>query len=964
MPYRKVYSEYDEKNGRHVTKYQSGSRGLTVTTYDTPRGGTKVRIKKRFDLLTDEPIVPEYKEFGTVAAAREYLNKEFDGIHESKISEVAPPDQESWVKKNKSRFKQEYGKKKGENILYATAWKKHNKMNEDNSFDYNVGDRVYLGFGALGGAGHYGTIEKIDGDSVYIRSQDNRVYKGPARYVSPDTREITPGTLDEAQSSIDNYSEIASPKRKCDDCKKNLATHKVGGRRLCKSCGISALERKKPVSETSYGQGAGFSNRGSVPSKYVTCPSCKGSCKSEHPADIDGSKGGIRPPCRECGGTGKVRKVNEETNPKPFSRKVSPEKYGWTPGTAKKESGFGIWTHPKYPGHLLYADMKKWIHSKYDPKKHEHVHIANGTKDKDMIQHISTYKPVKKKKVAEDYDSDMGLPEMIDFCSMCGNKVKHGRQICDECNDGMKSMMLDEDRTSGIAMKPFNKFAAEDKDKLGLVILGAGGDPKEWRDGIADLLKKDGIVKGKSPIFSEAFLLSGNVNGEQGRRDLVLIFSQTNKIVIGKLAMWRIQFGDASWIDDFITNHRRDYGPSRLKKVSGPKKIKQYFNEDELDEGFSEFPPELHDPEAEKNSMYCDMCGGYHAGECTDNRPDECPVCGRELVRNGICDNDECESNTEDFDPELDEDMLFSRDSEDGPVPDDYCEACSKDIANHECGHGILCDKCHHDIHGGAECDLDEGYETTGVPKISIPTLEQIEFKDILRLSGVNESGVTLFGRAIDHFHKAADDESEHIDAPDDSICGTCNQAKSKHAFGTLQCPHPKYTERPTHSLNVDQPDGKKYMNAKTFTPKITEASDVQYGRVKDIKDFIDDVDWANSPDEKVLDARAQLVDMSDGPNRPKKQINKFNKGDNAMTIKNEEENEGVNEDVARLTAKLSNRYKKYLGENEVKESFPNEEDPNEICVTCGKRHSLHSKEHCPEGKGKYSDNKMFKRKK
>jgi hypothetical protein len=43
------------------------------------------------------------------------------------LTESAPPDMEDWVLKNKARFKKEYGEKKGEEILYATAWKLHNK---------------------------------------------------------------------------------------------------------------------------------------------------------------------------------------------------------------------------------------------------------------------------------------------------------------------------------------------------------------------------------------------------------------------------------------------------------------------------------------------------------------------------------------------------------------------------------------------------------------------------------------------------------------------------------------------------------------------------------------------------------------------------------------------------------------------------------------------------------------------
>jgi hypothetical protein len=41
-------------------------------------------------------------------------------------------------------------------------------------------------------------------------------------------------------------------------------------------------------------------------------------------------------------------------------------------------------------------------------------------------------------------------------------------------------------------------------------------------------------------------------------------------------------------------------------------------------------------------------------------------------------------------------------------VPDDYCEACEKQAASIECGHGQLCDECYIQVHGSmeAECEL------------------------------------------------------------------------------------------------------------------------------------------------------------------------------------------------------------------------------------------------------------------
>lgn len=52
-------------------------------------------------------------------------------LHRVKLHESTPPGMESWVKKNKARFVKEYGEKKGHEVLYATAWKLHNKMNEE-----------------------------------------------------------------------------------------------------------------------------------------------------------------------------------------------------------------------------------------------------------------------------------------------------------------------------------------------------------------------------------------------------------------------------------------------------------------------------------------------------------------------------------------------------------------------------------------------------------------------------------------------------------------------------------------------------------------------------------------------------------------------------------------------------------------------------------------------------------------
>ena len=61
-------------------------------------------------------------------AMKKAEDDEFRGRYKKeKVDESTPPGEESWVKANKARFKKEYGDKKGTEVLYGTAWKRHNK---------------------------------------------------------------------------------------------------------------------------------------------------------------------------------------------------------------------------------------------------------------------------------------------------------------------------------------------------------------------------------------------------------------------------------------------------------------------------------------------------------------------------------------------------------------------------------------------------------------------------------------------------------------------------------------------------------------------------------------------------------------------------------------------------------------------------------------------------------------------
>jgi hypothetical protein len=69
-------------------------------------------------------------------------------MHENIVNEVAPPDPkiEKWINANKERFVKQYGKKKGMEVLYATAWKRHGQSESGSS----ATQTDYAGPGAAG----------------------------------------------------------------------------------------------------------------------------------------------------------------------------------------------------------------------------------------------------------------------------------------------------------------------------------------------------------------------------------------------------------------------------------------------------------------------------------------------------------------------------------------------------------------------------------------------------------------------------------------------------------------------------------------------------------------------------------------------------------------------------------------------------------------------------------------------
>ena len=111
---------------------------------------------------------------------------------------------------------------------------------------------------------------------------------------------------------------------------------------------------------------------------------------------------------------------------------------------------------------------------------------------------------------------------------------------------------------------------------LAMVVTGAGGEPQQWSDGIDGLLKNGEIVTGDAPSFSKVAVIKGNkldvsdeelafqpkmniLDRDQGRTDLLLVFNPAVQVNVGKLAMWRLRFGDIMWLEDFVRICRGDY---------------------------------------------------------------------------------------------------------------------------------------------------------------------------------------------------------------------------------------------------------------------------------------------------------------------------------------------------------------------------------------------------------------------
>lgn len=98
----------------------------------------------------------------------------------------------------------------------------------------------------------------------------------------------------------------------------------------------------------------------------------------------------------------------------------------------------------------------------------------------------------------------------------------------------------------------------------GLVMLGCGGDLNDWVDGVSEELHSAGVTNTNDPR-----ILWGNIykiTTKDQRIDLIFMFNKDlkEKFNVSKLAIWRINWGGASWLSDYLRNFASDHKDNEM----------------------------------------------------------------------------------------------------------------------------------------------------------------------------------------------------------------------------------------------------------------------------------------------------------------------------------------------------------------------------------------------------------------
>lgn len=100
------------------------------------------------------------------------------------------------------------------------------------------------------------------------------------------------------------------------------------------------------------------------------------------------------------------------------------------------------------------------------------------------------------------------------------------------------------------------------ENQEGLILQGCGGDPKEWVDGINQMLTEEGILL-EGTEFTQVSVF------EHGGLSCILYPFEDVKLAMGKFAMWRLQTHEAfggTWLSDYVPNRLGDFKKESVEK--------------------------------------------------------------------------------------------------------------------------------------------------------------------------------------------------------------------------------------------------------------------------------------------------------------------------------------------------------------------------------------------------------------
>ena len=98
-----------------------------------------------------------------------------------------------------------------------------------------------------------------------------------------------------------------------------------------------------------------------------------------------------------------------------------------------------------------------------------------------------------------------------------------------------------------ITLKELKKIT----NKEGIILQGCGGDPKEWVDGINDMLTQKEILLDNTRFENVSIFENNDFTC------ILFIFDNSVHLDISKLSLWRIQTHLAfagTWLSDYIHN--------------------------------------------------------------------------------------------------------------------------------------------------------------------------------------------------------------------------------------------------------------------------------------------------------------------------------------------------------------------------------------------------------------------------